>query len=115
MSGSDPYAITLAGSAARTATGTGDVLELEDAEALVATLEVTAASGTSPSLTAKVQDAPTPNGPWTDLLTFGAKTGVATEGQRHGTPAIHRYIRPSWTITGTSPSFTFSIVAGVRR
>lgn len=73
-----------------------------------AALQVLSVAGTStPTITVKVQHS-TDNSIWTDLITFGAKTAVGSEVQRV-TGTVNRYVRAQWTITGTTPSFTFHV------
>ncbi len=105
-----PY--SFAESAARTATGTSDVKEFVG-ELLAVTLDITAASGTTPSMTVTIEDSPTGTGQWTQLAAFPAQTAAGTNVQRI-TGAVHDYIRARWTITGTTPSFTFSLRATAR-
>lgn len=104
---------TFAPSAARTANGNSDVEQFAG-EAMAVTLDVTAASGTTPSLTVVVEDAPTQNGPWTQLAAFAAQTAIGTNVQRITNSAIHSYVRARWTVSGTTPSFTFSLQATAR-
>jgi len=74
-----------------------------------AMLHVTAVSGTgSPSLTAVVQHS-TDDSVWVDLITFGAKTAAGTSERAAVTGTVNRYVRVIWTITGTTPSFTFHV------
>lgn len=74
---------------------------------LRAQLDVTAASGTTPSMTVVIES--TIDGTnWDALGTFAAKTAVAREVITIN-PVIGRRIRARWTITGTTPSFTFSV------
>lgn len=76
---------------------------------LILQLAVTAASGTTPSLTVKVQDSIDGTN-WNDIATFTAATGVTAEVKRVAAP-IGNTIRAVSTITGTTPSFTFSVLA----
>jgi len=79
---------------------------MENRVALRLLLDVTAASGATPSLTVTVEtsgDAST----WRSAGVFAAKTTVSSE--RLATAALDRYVRVSWAITGTTPSFTFSV------
>ena len=69
----------------------------------VATLHVTACSGT---LTVKVQHS-TNNSTWTDLATFTAATG-ATSQRVEVTGTVNRYLRASWTLTGSGATATFT-------
>lgn len=73
-------------------------------------LHVITATGTTPSLTVKLQHS-TDNSVWADLLTFTAATAVTKErlAVSAGT-TINRYVRAQWTISGTTPSFKFALV-----
>lgn len=110
----DGRLLTLVSPAARTATFFSDVEDVDPAEGLAVTLDVTAASGTTPTLNVLIEDAPNANGPWTTLLTFAQKTAAATEVQRSAAANFHSYLRARCTIAGTTPSFTFSVQATVR-
>lgn len=98
-------------SAARTANGAGSsVAAGYGASNLNLILDVAAASGTSPSLAVQVEwsfDGGTTFVAAGD--TFAAKTGTGKELKT--VPVRAPYFRLSWTITGTSPSFTFSSTA----
>lgn len=70
------------------------------------TLAVTAASGTTPSMTVTVEtsgDGTT----WTSVGAFAAKTAVASE--RKTFSGLDNFVRCSWAVTGTTPSFTASV------
>ena len=70
----------------------------------VAHLHITAVSGTTPSITMLVQHS-TNNSTWTTLGTFSVASAVGSQTlQISGT--VNRYVRASYTITGTNPSFT---------
>lgn len=99
----------LATSAARTTTGSGSAVTgwSRTAGSAVVKLDVTAASGTSPTLTVTVQDSPD-GSTWTTRDTFGVKTTVSNE-TRPLPGGLAPYVRAAWTITGTTPSFTFSV------
>jgi hypothetical protein len=89
-----------------TATGNGPAVRTDNKGTIRASLDVTAASGTTPSLTAKLQtsfDGTT----WRDVVSFTAATGVTSE--RKSFPGIDRYVRAAWTVSGTTPSFTAGI------
>lgn len=73
----------------------------------VASLHVTAASGTTPSATVKVQHS-TDNSAWVDLITFTAAT-TATSERKTVTGTVNRYTRETRTISGTTPSFTYAV------
>jgi hypothetical protein len=98
----------LVSSAARTTSSDSGVLTgYTSASFLRCALVVTAASGTNPSLTVVMED--TLDGTnWFTIGTFAAKTAASTEAVNITTPFTDR-IRVRWTITGTTPSFTFSV------
>jgi hypothetical protein len=67
-------------------------------------LNVSAASGTTPNLALKIVGVI--NGIEYDLTpAFGAKTGIAKETIL--IESCPRFVKFVWTITGTTPSFTF--------
>lgn len=93
----------------RTTSGDSGVLSgYGDASTLRAQLDVTAAAGTSPNLTAFVEDS-LDGVNWNVIGTFAAKTAAGREVINVTTPFADR-IRLRWVITGTTPSFTFSVV-----
>lgn len=100
----------LVASAARTATGnSGIITGYGAARTLRVQLNVTAASGTTPSLTVLVED--TLDGTTFNTIgSFTAKTAVAREVITITTPFSDQ-VRVSWTISGTTPSFTFAVDA----
>lgn len=73
----------------------------------VASLHVTAASGTTPSDTVKVQHS-TDDSVWVDLITFTAATTTTSE-RKTVTGTVNRYVRETHTISGTNPSFTYAV------
>ncbi len=79
----------------------------------VAYLNVTAASGTTPSMTVKFQDSADKTN-WVDVPS-GAFGAVTTTGiSRLVLTNVGPYLRAVETITGTTPSFTHSLaVSGV--
>ena len=94
---------------AETATGNGTSVDnaTSSANGGVANLHVTAVSGTTPSATIKVQHS-TDNSVWADLITFTAATAKTAE-RKEVTGTVNRYVRATWTISGTTPSFTFAV------
>lgn len=116
-------ALTLKASAAETASTTGTAVELGDAATITATVAVTAASGTSPTMVVDIEGSDD-NTNWFSLGQFGANgyragsvgtapsnfTAAATaRGAVTGAP----YIRYKSTIGGTTPSFTYSVALTV--
>lgn len=100
--------VTLLASAARTATASAaGVAGFAAANNLVVQLEVTAASGTLPTLDLVMQD--TVDGTnWNTVSTFTQATGTTREVKRVDTPFTDT-LRVTFVIGGTNPSFTFSV------
>lgn len=97
-------------SAARTATGNSAAIASGDTGAFLNLLaDVTAVSGTSPSMTLTVEwshdGTAFAQGDTAD--TFTAITAAAKKVKQFAVKAP--YYRVVWTITGTTPSFTFSV------
>jgi hypothetical protein len=101
--------ISLGDLTALTATGTGTSVDnsASTSNGFIAQIHVTAASGTTPTMTAIIQHS-TNNATWTTLGSFTAITG-ATSARISGTGTVNRYVRISYTIGGTTPSFTTQI------
>ena len=101
---------------ARTTSGTGTAYQLgavSAAQRIYGALHVTAASGTTPSLVVKLQSSSTSGGSYTDRLTFSTAS-TATEQWSSALGAItDTWWRTTWTVSGTSPSFTFGVSAGI--
>lgn len=102
--------VELASSLARTASGSSAAADGMTARTtLRVQLNVTAASGTSPSLTVVLED--TLDGTnWNTIGTFAAKTAAGREVINVTAPFTET-VRATWTVAGTTPSFTFSIMA----
>lgn len=103
--------------AARTASGNGGAWQLGSVGAsqrMYAALHVLAVSGGSPSLAVKIQsdDASGFASP-TDRIVFAAKTAAGYEWASASGPIADDWWRVSFTISGTSPSFTFVVAAGI--
>lgn len=121
--------ISLAGSAARVASGNGDTLDLTALAAdrsvslppsLRVQLDISAVSGTTPSLTVVIEDSLDGGQTFNVVGTFVAQTvtgrtviAIAPSGVAQAAgfvwPFNARRLRARWTITGTTPSFTFQI------
>ena len=101
--------VTLLESAARTTTGASAAISgFAAAKLLVLQLEVTAASGTLPTLDVIVED--TVDGTnYNTIATFAQKIAAAREVIRL-TTAFTNTLRVSYTIGGTTPSFTFNVI-----
>ncbi len=100
---------TAVASAARTTTGS-QTFGTQDSsgKALRIQLDVTAASGTTPTLDVVIED--TLDGTnWNTVGTaFTQKTAAGRE-VKDITGLFHGQMRVRWTIGGTTPSFTFSV------
>lgn len=120
--------ITVFPSAARTATANSADKGSENFQGGTFVLDITAVSGTTPSMTVKIQHKDGVSGQYIDIpgCVFAAKTATGTDSLQlfSGiTPAANRSVagilgdefRAVATITGTTPSFTFSLsLDGVR-
>lgn len=113
--------VELAASAARTTTGNGSGFTgvgggapaFAEASSIRALLNVTAASGTTPSLTVVLEDSLDGGTTWTQVATFTAKTAAGSEAVGVNVP-FGPLLRAKWTISGTTPSFTFAVNAFVK-
>lgn len=100
--------LPLAASATRTATGTGDTAEMGEKSCMRLKLDVTAVSGSSPTLDVIVETSPDGASNWQTVATFAQKSAVSSE--LNVFPGCDRFVRAKWTIAGTTPSFTFSLL-----
>lgn len=108
-----PYAEeTPVASAARTATGQSPTLSgYGAADRLLLQINVTAVSGTTPTLTLTLEDT-LDNVNWRPAVVSSASitaTGTYWVPLQAGVNFADR-IRFKWTIGGTTPSFTFSVI-----
>ncbi len=103
----DRYRVTtVAASEVRTASGASSALTgLGPAESLRVQLDVTAAAGTLDVVIEDTLDGTNYN----TIGTFSQKTATAREVVTITTPFSDR-VRARWTIGGTTPSFTFSVL-----
>lgn len=123
--------VTLLASAARTVTGNYEFDLMQFAKngqsvfppQLLVQSDVTVVSGTTPSMTVLVQDS-LDGVTWNTVGTFAAQTAasklviqIAISGVAQAAgfrwPFNPRRMRLLWTITGTTPSFTFSVKAAI--
>ena len=106
------------GGASRTSSSTGTGRQLgavASGKSLYAALHVLSASGTTPSLTVKVQsDDNSGFTSATDRITFtAANTGNTYQWGSVAGAITDDYWRISYTISGTGPSFSFAVTAGI--
>lgn len=99
---------TLLPSAARTTSGESGVIDLGFADEAIVFLDVTAVSGTAPTLDVKIQVAD-PNGAYYDLASFTQVTAVGRQARQISN--FGQKAKIVYTIGGTTPSFTFSVTA----
>jgi hypothetical protein len=76
-------------------------------------LHVFSASGTTPSLTALVKSSSTLGGAYTTRITHTAATAAGSELVSLAGPITDTFYRVDWTISGTTPSFSFAVVVGI--
>jgi hypothetical protein len=124
--------VTLVDSAARTASSVSDTFAgLGHFSAIALHLDITAASGTSPTLNLYFQNAQPNETDFYDIISFTQKTGTGDRnasfvngGNQEFAPTdasltagtfistlLAPYTRLKWVIGGTNPSFTFSVSA----
>jgi len=73
-------------------------------------LDVTAASGSSPTLNVVIVTKDPISGKWFTLVSFTQATGVTTE-RKVLTGNLGADLAATWALGGTTPNFTFSIGA----
>ena len=103
---------TLHTSAAETVTVTGADVDTEQLGSANFYLDVTAVTGTTPTLDVKIQEKDPVSGKYFDLVSFTQKTAISSERKSYGSGAgelLGKVIRYVATIAGTTPSFTFSL------
>ena len=103
---------TLHTSAAETATVTGADVDTEQLGSANFYLDVTAVTGTTPTLDVKIQEKDPVSGKYFDLVSFTQQTAISSERKSYGLGAgelLGKVIRYVATIAGTTPSFTFSL------
>lgn len=106
------------GSTARTTSSAGTARQLgtvASTKRLYAALHVLSVSGSAtPTLTVKVQSDNAEGFPSaTDQITFTGATAVGYQWSSVPGSITDDWWRVSWTISGTSPSFTFAVTAGI--
>lgn len=100
-------ALTLKSSGAVTANGSDAAVEVGDRGAARLLLDVTAVSGTTPSMTVTVETSYDGSTNWQTVGSFAAKTAVGQE--RKVFAGLDRFVRVSQAVSGTTPSFTYSV------
>ena len=102
--------LTAAASAARAVTGDSGWLSSDEFGSAVLALDVTAASGTTPTLNVVVETASSNAGANTRAVTGSPFAQKTTSGaERKSFSGFDSFYRVGWTVGGTTPSFTFSV------
>jgi hypothetical protein len=93
-----------------TANGNTSDIDVSPYSVLELQIKVTAASGTSPTLSVYIEGKFDNTG---DYKTLASQTGISATGVWYFTvnPCAFRYLRVRWVVEGTSPSFTFRVDA----
>lgn len=117
--GNDLVRGTVIHNATKTVSGSGTIFNLggvTSPQRLFAGLHVIAASGTTPSLIVTIQSAAALGfGTPTTRFTFNTATGITSQNMPPNNAAItDAYWRVSYTIAGTTPSFTFVTSLGIQ-
>lgn len=102
--------VTLAASSTQTTSGTGSSVDLTAPySALWVRLQVTAVSGSSPTLQLIVEHSSDNS----FFRTHTTQTAVSTTGvTEFAVAGLDRYVRVRWVVGGSTPSFTFSVSGG---
>lgn len=104
--------LTLQASAAKTASNNGQAVSVDSSyDSALVFLNVTAASGTTPTLDVKLQTSDDGGTTWYDLPngSFTQKTNIGS--QVLAFTSVGDTIRVASTVGGTSPSFTYAVKA----
>ncbi len=101
-------AITLLASGARTASGNSSNIDVRYVDSADILINVTAVSGTNPELVVAVKGLDEITGVWKTLVVTDPITAVGQYWLQLE-PIRFRVIRVDYTVTGTTPSFTFSV------
>src|SRR5262245_10863201 len=101
----------LVASAARTASGNaGPFAPAEAGQNLAVVVDTTAVSGTSPSMTPSVEWSQDGGATWAQADVADAFNAITAVGTKARVFAVKgQNFRIVWVITGTTPSFTFSV------
>lgn len=101
---------------ARTATGVGasnSIGALSASQSLYVNLHVLSVSGTTPSITVRIES--DDNSGFTSpvtVTTFAAATAIGGQHLKVTGPTADSFFRAAWTVSGTTPSFLFLVTLG---
>jgi len=103
--------VVVAASAARTTTGQSGAIQSQGQQVSLE-VDVTAASGTTPNLALSVEWSDDNGTTWFQADPADVFTALTAAGKRVKEFDVKApYFRVVWTITGTTPSFTFAVDA----
>lgn len=103
--------LTVASSAARTTSGSAAMAVDDIGDTISIFVSVTAVSGTTPTLDISIEWSPD-GATWAQAETPDTFAQIiATKNVVKSFTDKARYFRVVWTIAGTTPSFTFSVLA----
>jgi hypothetical protein len=88
-------------------------IEVRNAGEVVLFLDVTAVSGTNPSLTIYLMTQDTISGKWFLVGNFTPKTSAGTD-ITYIINGLGSYIACAWTVAGIDPSFDFALNASIK-
>lgn len=93
-----------------TATGVGSGFQVVNKAELRAVAAVTAISGTTPSITVNIQTSHDDGAAdaYRTIASFPAQTTVSSSAWQ-SFAGLDRYVRATWTVSGTTPSVTFGV------
>ena len=97
--------ITLLASSVQSTSGVGAMVDVGGNDTVRLDLDVSAASGTTPSLTVAIETS-------RDQITWrtaGAFAAVSAAGTSRRVLTVDRWVRARWTISGTTPSLTIGV------
>lgn len=101
---------------ARTATGVGSSFQigaLAANQSLYVNLHVLSVSGTTPSLTVRIESDNATGFPSAVTVgTFTAATAIGGQHMKISGPTTDDWFRAAWTVSGTTPSFLFVVTLG---
>lgn len=105
------YSLPLAESAARTSTANGSSFDASFIRGTAAfVLDVTAQSGTTPTLDVDIEGYDPLSGKWSVIASF-TQVGAATGTERITAVLPEGNIRAAWTLGGGTPNYTFTVSA----
>ncbi len=103
--------LTILTPTAQTISGSGAQIEVGEYKEALVTLNITAVSGTSPTLLVQIQASDDNGTTWYNLPNAAFTSASTVSSQAIQINTFGDYIRAEFTIGGTTPSFTFGLKA----